>query len=111
MRGVVWASVVVVGGLAYAAPALKDRPKPPPGIAGDWEAVELTVAGRRLDLKGVRTGFRFTADGRWGQMDGGRDPHRLSGFAADPAARPAALDLMDGAKPGGPVMVGIYRVD
>jgi uncharacterized protein (TIGR03067 family) len=110
MRGV-WMSVVVVGGLAHGAPALKDRPEAGPGLAGDWEAVELTVGGRPLDLKGVRTGYRFTPDGRRGQIHGGRAPDRLDPFVADPRARPAAIDLMDAAKPGGPVSVGIYRVD
>lgn len=71
MRVAVWALVLAVVGLAHAAPALKDRPKPAPGLAGDWEATELTVGGQRLDQRGVRTGFRFTADGQWGQTDGG----------------------------------------
>jgi uncharacterized protein (TIGR03067 family) len=111
MRGIVWAVIVTAGGLAHAAPALKDRPKTEPGLAGDWEVVELTMAGQPIDLRGVHTGFRFTADGRWGQVNGSREPERLARFTVDPATGPASLNLSGANNSGGPVMVGIYRLD
>lgn len=110
MRGVLLVFVAVVG-VGHAAPALKDRVKRDPNLVGDWEAVELIVGGSSLDLKGVRTGFRFTADGQYGQINGDRDPERLDRFSVNPAARPATIDLGPASVPGDPESVGIYAID
>lgn len=99
--------------VAAGAPALKDRPAPPP-VVGVWEAVAFTTKGPRNTATGEyadpRPRWTFTADGRWTDHTG-----RGGRYSVDVRASPPAITLTrdaDGAagRPTGD-QTGTFRVD
>ena len=99
--------------VAAGAPALKDRPAPPP-VVGEWEAEAFITVGPRNTISCTfvdpRPRWAFTADGRWadGRGGGGR-------YTVDPKATPPAITLTrepdetTGGPPGD--QTGTFRVD
>jgi uncharacterized protein (TIGR03067 family) len=107
------AVVLMLGGLAPAAPGARDRPKADaPGPVGEWEMV-----GARNGVETVGPGqpvrvYRFDADGTFQVFEDGKTVGRPRKFKHDPAADPPTLDLNSpSAGPSEPVVPAIYRVE
>jgi uncharacterized protein (TIGR03067 family) len=106
--------LVLATGPASSAPALKDPPKPPPDLAGEWEVESLAIDGRPLDLNGIYFRYRFTADGRWLLWEQGQTippTDEWPRYTADPTAAPAAVTLMGRAGANNSANHGIYRLE
>jgi uncharacterized protein (TIGR03067 family) len=105
--------IVVLG---VGAPAPKDKPTPADGLVGEWVVESLIEYGQTTRLPGegrltlaADGGFAFTVRGFEGNATSAR-------YAADPAARPPAFDLIRGDLPpgwklGNREWVGIYKLD
>jgi hypothetical protein len=101
---------MVVG---VGAPALKDRPAPPP-IVGEWEAEGFTSAKNEAVATGTfadpRPRWTFTADGR--VLEGGRLAGR---FKLDLKASPATIAWSrpgpEAADPPAADLTGTFRVE
>jgi uncharacterized protein (TIGR03067 family) len=107
--------------VAVAAPALKDRPAPPP-VVGEWEAVAFTSEGPNFGASGEwadpRPRWTFTADGRWANHFPGTGRIVIDGggrYTLDPKASAPAITLTRESGPGagepGGDMTGTFRVD
>jgi hypothetical protein len=74
-----------------AAPALKDRPAPPP-VVGEWEVEKAIVTGdrqiARLEFAAPRPRYTFTAAGGW--IDSAHGDGR---YTVDLKASPPAIKL------------------
>jgi uncharacterized protein (TIGR03067 family) len=110
MRRLTTAVMVVLAGLAVAAPKPKDSPSKGPDIAGDWILVSLSMGGVPTSLDAIVTQTEFTADGRrvsrnrLGQVVG-ESPYNLGRDQDRPT-----IDLRH--KADGPVVYrGIYAVE
>jgi hypothetical protein len=99
--------------VAVGAPALKDRPAPPP-IVGEWEAEAFTTVEPHSTVSGTFAGPRprwaFGSDGRWADGTGGGGRYTL-----DPKASPPAITLARAAAgPAGRAagdLPGAFRVE
>src|SRR5262245_2872567 len=103
------ASVLVIA-LAFAAPALKDKPIKPGSLVGDWVVVRWTCAGRAMSVGEFE--FTFGNDGTWHTANGGTREATRRGFSFDASATPARIDLTisSGMRPT-LVKLGIYRIE
>jgi hypothetical protein len=107
--------------VTVGAPALKDRPAPPP-LVGEWEALAFASEGGKLGASGEwadpRPRWTFTADGRWANHYPGARGLVIDGggrYTLDPKASPPAITLttesgLGAGQPGGD-MTGTFRVD
>ena len=101
-------ALVLTTGLGWSAPALKDPPKPPPDLAGEWEVERLAIDGRPLDLKGVHIRYRFTSDGRCHMWQQGQAIPPVDDWPRY-TTEPAAVTVMDPTGANDSADRGIYR--
>ena len=91
--------------LALAAPAVKDKAKPPATLVGEWVVESCVVAGAPSDAN--RNRWVFAADGSRAILNGDKELARGS-YATDPKA-PLNLDLDPGGAGGS--YPCIYRIE
>jgi uncharacterized protein (TIGR03067 family) len=92
--------------LGVTAPALKDPPPKASPLVRRWAATELVINGRP-DPQAQGLEYDFTAEGRWAIYRDGQPLDGLRRYAADPKARPAAIDLTENAA----TYPGIFKVE
>lgn len=104
-------SLVLVTALTLSAPALKDPPKNPDDLTGEWVLEKITIAGRAslaADLV-----YNFTPEGKWVIHREGKElvaPNR--GYAFNPKADPPSLELIsDTARQDVARREGIYKIE
>jgi uncharacterized protein (TIGR03067 family) len=99
-------AVWLAAALTVAAPALKEKPKPPVSLVGEW-VIESAVVGGRPSTGGHNR-WVFNPDGTRAIFDTTKEI--ASGtYTTDPKANPATVDLDPGSASG--VYPCIYRID
>ena len=99
---------VVVG---VSAPTIKDPPKKPPAIVGEWELESLTVDGAEAPPERLR--YKFSADGKWVICCGTREMTGLNrGYEVDAKANPPRIDLVTDTRLKDSIRTeGIFKLD
>ena len=100
------AATLLVLSLVPAAPALKEKPAPPP-LHGRWTCIALNINGRP-DQQWQGLEYEFTPDGKWIIYRNGKvldDRERT--YLLDAKAGPQAIDLTEGPQP----QVSAFRVE
>jgi uncharacterized protein (TIGR03067 family) len=100
---------LLAASLLVAAPRPKDRPDADP-LLGRWAATSLTVDGN-ANPQWAGLVYEFQPGGRWVIYRDGREltAGAPRTYAPDSKARPAAIDLTEGAGGGKPYL-GVYEV-
>ena len=104
---------LIIAALAVGAPGPKGPGPDPSGIAGEWEVVEAKTAGQHgpNDAKAGDV-YAFEADGTLRFRFGGKvSPLPPFRYTADPAAKPATVDIRVDDKADSPVSRGRFKVD
>jgi uncharacterized protein (TIGR03067 family) len=107
------ATMLLFAALALGAPALKDPPKRPTSIIGEWVVESIVSAGTAEPQPGERLKYVFTVDNKWivyrGERKLGDD--RL-GFVTDIKKDPSTIDLInDISDQKSRKTLGIYKVE
>lgn len=107
MRRPTLIALMVVAGLTFAAPTLKDESKKNTSIVGKWQMVSCD--GRRYS--DYRTSETFRADGTrltWRRI--GEEEREIGGrYTVDTTTEPAQVDFLYGN--GRVLMQGIFKVE
>jgi len=88
MNTIGWLSLALVA----SAPALKDAPKKPNDLTGDWVLKDITIAGTILPPSNLL--FTFGPDGKWIVVrDGNEVVTTARSYKFDPKADPPTVEL------------------
>lgn len=107
------ATLLLVAALGFGAPALKDPPKKPHNIVGEWVVESMMSAGKARPLTGDPLKYVFTSDGKWivyrGERKIGGDERRCF---TDAKKDPPTIDLIiDVSDMESRKTLGIYKVE
>jgi uncharacterized protein (TIGR03067 family) len=104
----------VLAGLALvvSAPALKELPKKPHDLTGEWVMESTTIAGTTRPATGLELVYEFTKEDKWLIRRADKElPAANRGYKADPKAETPTIDLMtDNTRPE-MTRHGIYKVE
>jgi uncharacterized protein (TIGR03067 family) len=107
------ATLVITVAMVVSAPGLKDPPKKPNGIIGEWVVQSIVSLGTVQPQRGEPQRFVFKPDNKWIAYRGERkltDDRR--GFVAADKKDPPTIDLLDDVSdPKNQKTLGIYKVD
>jgi uncharacterized protein (TIGR03067 family) len=104
-------SLVFGVALVVSAPALKDPPRNPRDIVGEWVVESVTVRGQERPSSNLN--YIFTKDGKWIiHRDDKETPNVNRVYKCNPRAFPPTLELIASSNGGaaGP-REGIYKLD
>jgi uncharacterized protein (TIGR03067 family) len=103
--------VLLALAVTFAAPGLKDPPKDPSGLVGDWVYEKIMIAGGDGPDPPKGLTMTFTPDGMTAVHSGSEKP-RFTPYKVDPKKDPPEIDFVPSpTSPGTPVRYGIYRID
>jgi uncharacterized protein (TIGR03067 family) len=107
----VYPSLLTALALAVGAPAAKEDPKKnSSSLVGVWVAEKGAVGGDDRAIQAGSVTIEFTADGKVGIREGGRQPDPVD-YHADPKKNPAEIDINGPPEMKDLNMRGIYRVE
>ncbi|HJZ93158.1 MAG TPA: TIGR03067 domain-containing protein [Gemmataceae bacterium] len=108
-------NATVLAGLALvvSAPALKEPPKKPHELTGEWVMESTTVAGTTRPAPGGELVYEFTKDEKWLIRRAEKELAAANrGYKADPKAETPTIDLMtDVTRPDVTRREGIYKIE
>ena len=107
------ATLLLGAALALGAPALKDPPKKPHNIVGEWVVESAMTAGKARPQAGDPLKYVFTADGKWIVYRGERKlTGDQRGYVTDAKKDPPTIDLtIDVADQETRKTLGIFKVE
>jgi uncharacterized protein (TIGR03067 family) len=107
-------NATILAGLALviSAPALKEPPKKPHDLTGEWVMESTTIAGTTRPSTGLELVYEFTKEDKWLIRRADKElPAANRGYKADPKAETPTIDLMTDITRPEMTRHGIYKVE